>query len=190
LAVEATSAREGLSDLTRGLLRAVELLDWQGIVIPELDLLGDRVCIVASLYEPEHERRQAAGLHALADPWLLELDEGPSSERQARWRASPVHLVGVLVWRRTWRSALTTASGFAAFGARAVVLPREHARNRRLSLEAAVCGVGVIARDALELQLLQPPTPVPATQARRSLVHRLIEERVYERLLASLVSVG
>jgi hypothetical protein len=170
--------------------RATELLGWEGAVIPSLELLGSRVCVVASLNMTEHEDRQEAGIGALTDPWMLEFHEGPTPERVAQWRASPVRIVGVLALRQTWRSALTTASGFAAFSSRAVVLPSRQALNRRLGLEANLCGVGIVARGPQGLALVHRPAPGSARQADRSLAHRLVEETVYGRLMASLIEAG
>ena len=168
--------------------RAMDLLGWEGAVIPSLDLLGSRVCVVASLNMREHEHRQEAGIGAITDPWMLELHEGPTSERVAQWRASPVRIVGVLALRQMWRSALTTASGFAAFSSRAVVLPSRQALNRRLGLEASLCGVGILARGPQGLALVHRPEPGSARHAERSLARRHVEETVYERLMANLIS--
>jgi hypothetical protein len=166
------------------------LLGWDGIVIPSLDLLGARVCVVASLNVQEHEDRQEAGIGALTDPWMLELHEGPTAAQPAQWRKSPVHIAGIMVARQAWRGALTVASGFAAFSTRAVVLPRTQARNRRLGLEARLCGVGIVARDGQGLSLVQQPAPSPVRRTDRSMAHRLVEETVYERLQARLVRAG
>jgi hypothetical protein len=63
------------------------LLDWRGVVIPALDLLGGRVCVVASLNEPEHDRRQKTGSgSAVTDPWTLQFSEGPVADQPARWQ--------------------------------------------------------------------------------------------------------
>jgi hypothetical protein len=169
--------------------QVADLLQWTGTVIPELDLLGDRVGVVASLNRSEHERRKITGVGALTDPWLLELQEGPCQGRPARWRASPVSIAGVLAFRKTWPPALTAAAGFAAFCSRAVVLPPRQAFNRRLWLEVAVRGVGIVARDTGGLAMVQPPALGPVVGSQRSLVHRLVEETVYERLITRLASV-
>lgn len=178
-----------LGDIVVSLHRVAALLEWSGTAIPELDLLGDRVCVVASLNQSEHERRTAIGIGALTDPWLLELEEGPCEGRPAQWRASPVSIAGVLAFRKTWRPALTAAAGFAAFCSRAVVVPPRQAYSRRLALEAAVRGVGVVARGAHGLSVVQPPALGPVAGSRRSVVHRLVEETVYQRLVTRLASV-
>jgi hypothetical protein len=173
-----------MSEARSALWAAAELLGWEGAVLPGLELLGERVCVVASIDEREHQRRRSDGVGALSDPWLLELEEGPSRSADARWRPAPVRLAGVLAPRRTWRPALTAASGFAGFCARAVVLPAREAARQRLLLEAAVCEVGVVARQGDGLSLVRHPAPGPVPAARRGLVHRLVEETVYERLVA------
>lgn len=179
-----SQAHDGVSLFSK----VARLLDWHGIVIPALDLLGGRVCVVASLNEPEHDRRQETGLDtAVTDPWMLQFNEGPIADQPARWQHTPVHIAGVLALRQTWRSALTVASGFAAFSARAVVLPPRQARSPRLRLEAAMCGVGVVAHEVDQLSLVQRPMPGPVSQADRSLPHRVIEETVYERILAHTI---
>jgi hypothetical protein len=172
---------------------AAALLNWDGDVIPSLDILGSRVCVVASLNNSEHERRQIEGSGgALTDAWMLQLEEGRGTEidAPAQWRPSPVVITGVLAIRQTWRAALTVASGFATFCPRAVVLPKEEARSSRFRLEAGICGVGIISRDARAraVSLLQRPSPFAVSNVNRRLVHRVIEEAVYERLLADLVT--
>jgi hypothetical protein len=81
------------------------------------------------------------------------------------------------------------AAGFAAFCSRAVVLPPRQAYNRRLWLEAAVRGVGIVARDTHKLTVVQPPALAPVAGSQRGLVHRLVEETIYERLVTSVASV-
>jgi hypothetical protein len=178
-----------LGEIDACLHEVADLLQWSGTAIPELELLGDRVRVVAALNSSEHERRRATGVGALTNPWLLELQEGPCQERPARWRASPVSIAGVFAYRMTWRAALTAAAGFAGFCSRAVVVPPRQAYNRRLWLESGVRGVGIVARDSHELALVQPPALGPVPGAQRSLVHRVVEEAVYERLITSLTSL-
>lgn len=185
----AAPTHSDLGDTVVSLHRVAALLEWSGTAIPELDLLGDHVCVVASINQSEHERRTATGVGALTDPWLLELEEGPNQGRPAQWRASPVSIAGVLAFRKTWRPALTAAAGFAGFCSRAVVVPPRQACNRRLALEAAVRGVGIVARDIHGLAVVQPPALGPVVGSRRSVVHRLVEETVYERLVTRLASV-
>jgi hypothetical protein len=184
----AAPAHRDLGETVASLHRVAALLKWSGTAIPELSLFGDRVCVVASLNASEHERRKATGLGVLTNPWLLELEEGPCEGQPAQWLASPVSIAGVLAVRKTWRPALTAAAGFAAFCPRAVVLPPRQAYSRRLSLEAAVRGVGVVARDADGLSVVQPPALGAVASSRRSLVHRLVEETVYERLVIRVAS--
>ena len=170
---------------------AAQLLNWDGKIIPSLELLGSRVCVIASLNEYEHIRRQQEGAGAaVTDPWMLQFDEGPRRRGEpARWRPSPVQIAGVMACRRTWKAALTTASGFAAFCPRAVVLPGEEARNRRLRLEAAICGVGIVALHVKTVSVAQRPGPAIVSDANRCLAHRVLEETVYARLLTDSVSV-
>jgi hypothetical protein len=78
---------------------------------------------------------------------------------------------------------LVAASGFAGFCARAVVLPAREATRQRLLLEAAVCEVGVVACEGGRVSLICHPAPGPVRDARRGLVHRLVEETVYQRLV-------
>jgi hypothetical protein len=185
----AALAQPQLAETASCLQQVADSLQWSGTVIHELDLLGDRVCVVASLKQSEHERRRTTGVGALTDPWLLELQEGPCQGSPACWRASPVSIAGVLAFRRSWRPALMAAAGFAAFCSRAVVLPPRQAYNRRLWLEAAVRGVGIVARDTHKLTVVQPPALAPVAGSQRGLVHRLVEETIYERLVTSVASV-
>ncbi len=50
-------------------------------------------------------------------------------------------------------------------------------------------GVGIVARDIHGLAVVQPPALGPVVGSRRSVVHRLVEETVYERLVTRLASV-
>jgi hypothetical protein len=82
-------AGEGVSDSRSALGAAAELLGWDGVVLPELELLGERVCVIASIDEREHQRRRGAGVGVLADPWLLEVEEGPSRSAGSPLAAGP-----------------------------------------------------------------------------------------------------
>jgi hypothetical protein len=164
---------------TNGLSRpevfaALDALAWPADSLLDVEILGARLAVAFSFNATEIARREAEQLWPQSDPRVLrcviDLDPGFAT------RPSPVRLVGALAARRTWRTASEAATVFTAFGPRAAVLPPEQCTRTPL-LEASVLGVGVVSWDGTQARCLVPVGARPA--ARRTFVHRLVEETVW-----------
>jgi hypothetical protein len=171
----------GLADaeVTRQVLA---LLGWDGRVVVEARAWSTRRLVACELDQDEHERRVARGLVPVTDPLVLRCagacDPGFLTARP------PVRIAGAIAIRRTWRSAVANVGGFSAFGSRVAVLPPGPAARQDVALEAAVEGLGVIAwEDGGQARLVHHPAPSPA--GARTWVHRLVEEIVYNEVLAA-----
>lgn len=90
---------------------------------------------------------------------------------------------GFVAVRRTWRAGAYAIGTMTAFGPRVVVLPPGTATSDEVMVEAIVCGMGVISRDASGWRLVQPPKP--RTSDRSTWAHRWVEEQIYEAFLAA-----
>lgn len=156
---------------------AIRTLGWEAGLAVELDVLGARLVVCATLVGEEIERRTAEQLGPVADPWLFrchaDLDQGFLS------RPSPVEILGALVSRKGWTSAREAVCTFTAFGPRVAVLPPKACRPAVLT-EALVTGIGIVRWDGFSAALLAAPGPSPV--GHRTHVHRLVEETVWDAL--------
>ena len=163
--------------------RALSVLGWDGFSLVEARAWSTRRLIVCALDPAEHRHRQAEKLLPVADPLLLRCvaaeDPGFMLARP------PVRIAGAIAVRRTWKSAITNLAGFAAFGSLAAVLPSASADRIDVATEAPIQGVGVVAAEQNGTVRLVHHVGAH-TIAKRTWVHRLIEEIVYDALLASL----
>ena len=163
--------------------RALSVLGWDGFSLVEARAWSTRRLIVCALDPAEHRHRQAEKLLPVADPLLLRCvaaeDPGFMLARP------PVRIAGAIAVRRTWKSAITNLAGFAAFGSLAAVLPSASADRIDVATEAPIQGVGVVAAEQNGTVRLVHHVSAH-TIAKRTWVHRLIEEIVYDALLASL----
>lgn len=138
--------------------------------------------VACTLNEAEHQRRSAVGLLPIADPIMLRCVL--ASDAGFRDAPQPVTIVGAIAARRTWDGATANLGGFSGFGALVAVLPPEEAGRPRVEIEAAVEGYGVVAWDGQDqVWLVHHPDTRPRT-AGRTWVHRLVEEILYNSLIA------
>ncbi len=118
--------------------------------------------------------RWAVAGRCAADAHRMELSGVPTA----------LELVGAVAFRSTAESALLAVGPFASVCTRTVVLPAHVAERPALATEAAVTGVGVLAETGDgRLRVVCAAQEGPIVGSRRGLVHRMIEESVYARLL-------
>jgi hypothetical protein len=156
---------------------AVDMLGWGGSILVELDLFGSRLLVAAAPVDDEIARRVSEHLSPVVDPWLFrcraDLDTAFLS------RPSPVRILGAMAARQRWPAARKAASMFTAFGPRVAALPPQACRASALT-EAAVTGIGVLSMDGdTATALALPGRP---TVAKRTHVHRLVEETVWDAI--------
>jgi hypothetical protein len=159
---------------------ACTLLGWSGRAV-DVMVLGTRLTVAATTNPAEHADRLADRLFPMADPLLLKCFA--HSDPGFLTRRSPVRIDGAIAVRRRWSSARSTLGTFTAFGSRVAVLPVDEARRTNVAAEAIVGGCGIIAElgDG-GLEIVQHPDP--RTPQSHSWIHRLVEEVVYDAVLA------
>jgi hypothetical protein len=163
--------------------RALPVLGWDGFSLVEARAWSTRRLIACALDPVEHRRRQAEKLLPVADPLLLRCVAAEDPEFMLA--PPPVQIAGAIAVRRTWKGAIANLAGFAAFGSLAAVLPSASAERTDVATEAPVQGVGVVAAEQSGTVRLVCHASVH-TMAKRTWVHRLIEEIVYDAMLNSL----
>jgi hypothetical protein len=163
-----------------GMLAVLECLNWGGRDLLTMRIMGESLIVAYSFDASEHEERLSSGRPPAVDPLLLRCVA--AEDPTFLTRPAPVHIEGAVAVRRTWTAARSALGVFAAFGARAAVLPEGQARSTRVIAEAAVTGVGLVVAAGGEAKLVQPAEAPFPTQ--RTWVHRAIEESVYDAALA------
>lgn len=162
-------------------------LDWHGVVLPEVTMLGRRVCVVARLRTDVHAERIACGVGPVADRTTVATWTWPEFESTAP--APAAEIVGVLSVARHWRTGMAATVPFARYGEAAIVLPSSAVLSKDY-LEgclprARACGVAIVSADTdasvtLDVSAQGDRIPLPSDA-----VSRWVNEMVYEQLLAS-----
>ncbi|HJQ46048.1 MAG TPA: hypothetical protein VJ870_06960 [Amycolatopsis sp.] len=166
---------------------AAQQLGWKGVVLPEVTMLGRRVCVVARLRTDVHAERIACGLGPVTDRTTVATWTWPEFAMTAP--APAAEIVGVLSVARHWRTAMAATAPFARYADAAMVLPTPalltkdyvdnclpRARRHGLSIVSADPEAAV----ALDLEATREQLLLP-----QDAVWRWINEMVYEQLLAS-----
>jgi len=167
-----------------GLAAAAAVLDWPGLVLPIMRLLGTRVAPVLTVDTAAHDRRRQRGIATpMLDADTLAVWEWPQAADACP--PSVVRLRGVLVPAgRSWATAAATARRWAGFGATAIVLPADQP-SELCRLECGYAGIAITAAADGEVRLVAPGRPGRSGQARRRTLDRWLEERLYGRLLSA-----
>jgi hypothetical protein len=167
--------------------RAAAQLGWKGVVLPEVTMLGRRVCVVARLRTDVHAERIACGIGPVADRTTVATWTWPEFAGTAP--APAAEIVGVLAVARHWRTGMAATVPFARYGEAAMVLPssavlsKDYVDNclpRARSYGLSVVSADADATVALDLSGRRERSLLP-----QDAVSRWINEMVYEQLLAS-----
>lgn len=158
---------------------AVAALGWDGGATPPLRLLGVRVRPVVSIDLDSHRERVARGESPVRDGRRC----GVGGAEPADLPRPVVTLHGVLAEQRSWPAAVRAAARMSGFGPAAVLRGSAAAAGGRWSLECAVRGIAILARNGATVTLVQPGHPDRAPGSRRRTLDRWIEEQVYDQLL-------
>ncbi|MBO3751932.1 hypothetical protein J5X84_38180 [Streptosporangiaceae bacterium NEAU-GS5] len=141
--------------------------------------------VVCELDESEHAERQKARLLPTADALLLHCRA--HVDPSFLTRPSPVRIHGAVAARASWPPARENLAGFTAFGARVAVLPEGIASGDAVRAEAIYHGFGLVAAEPPH-QLIQGPDP--DIGGKRTWVHRLVEEIVYDAMVTRGAAEG
>ena len=162
-------------------------LGWQGVVLPEMKLLGRRICLVAQLMPDVHAERICLGQgpevdRATVSTWAW-------SEFSGRVPEAAVRIVGAIAVARHWRTGLVNAVPFLRWCDAAMVLPMSVVLTNDYLVNclprARAYGVGIVSSvPGPEVDLDLPgrgeraPAVVDGTQ-------RWLTELAYEQILAT-----
>jgi hypothetical protein len=169
---------------------AADALGWAyDEVIGHVSILGTITDVAVNVDQRAHKARVAAQQPPMLDhdtltmwEWLdLDVPRAPQV----------VRLVGTLTSAGRWRAAMQGAARLRGFGSSAVVVDREP--DDECLLECALRGIGVVIESGHdEARVVASAACGRAPQARRRVLDRWIEERLYERWLRQqrLAAVG
>jgi hypothetical protein len=166
---------------------AATLLGWNGTVLPEMTMLGRKVCVVARLRTDVHAERIAMGIGPVADRATVDTWTWP--ELAATAPAPAAEIIGVLAVARHWRTAMASAVPFARYGEAAMVLPspailtEDYVAN--CLPRARVYGLGVITADPDAMIDIDLEARGDRILLDEDAVSRWVNEMVYEELLAT-----
>lgn len=100
---------------------AVRELGWQGTVLPEMTMLGRKICLVAQLMPDAHAERICLGQEPEADRATVATWVWP--ELAGKVPEPAVRIVGAVAVARHWRTGLINAVPFLRYCDAAMVLP-------------------------------------------------------------------
>ncbi|MGK3199902.1 hypothetical protein [Amycolatopsis pretoriensis] len=164
---------------------AAAQLGWNGVVLPEITILGRKVCVVAKLRTDVHAERIAMGAGPVADRATVDTWTWPELAGTAP--APAAEIVGVLAVARHWRTAMASAVPFARYGEAAMVLPspailtEDYVGN--CLPRARAYGLAVVTADPNAVVDLDLEGRTERVLLAEDPVSRLVNELVYDHLL-------
>ena len=164
---------------------AAAQLGWNGVVLPEITILGRKVCVVAKLRTDVHAERIAMGAGPVADRATVDTWTWPELAGTAP--APAAEIVGVLAVARHWRTAMASAVPFARYGEAAMVLPSPAVLTEdyvgNCLPRARAYGLAVVTADPNAVVDLDLEGRTERVVLAEDPVSRLVNELVYEHLL-------
>jgi hypothetical protein len=164
---------------------AAAQLGWNGVVLPEITILGRKVCVVAKLRTDVHAERIAMGAGPVADRATVDTWTWPELAGTAP--APAAEIVGVLAVARHWRTAMASAVPFARYGEAAMVLPSPAVLTEdyvgNCLPRARAYGLAVVTADPNAVVDLDLEGRTERVVLAEDPVSRLVNELVYDHLL-------
>ncbi|HEY3468075.1 MAG TPA: hypothetical protein VGL47_23305 [Amycolatopsis sp.] len=164
---------------------AAAQLGWNGVVLPEITILGRKVCVVAKLRTDVHAERIAMGAGPVADRATVDTWTWPELAGTAP--APAAEIVGVLAVARHWRTAMASAVPFARYGEAAMVLPSPTVLTEdyvgNCLPRARAYGLAVVTADPNAVVDLDLEGRTERVVLAEDPVSRLVNELVYDHLL-------
>lgn len=166
---------------------AAKRLGWDGVVLPEVTMLGRKVCVVAKLRTDVHAERIAMGFGPVTDRATIATWTWPEFAVMAPEPAAEI--VGVLAVGRHWRTAMASALPFARYGEAALVLPASAVMSRdyvdNCLPRARDYGIAIVSADPDAVVTRDLEGESERLKLPEDGVSRWMNEMVYEQLLAS-----
>lgn len=164
---------------------AAAQLGWNGVVLPEITILGRKVCVVAKLRTDVHAERIAMGAGPVADRATVDTWTWPELAGTAP--APAAEIVGVLAVARHWRTAMASAVPFARYGEAAMVLPSPAVLTEdyvgNCLPRARAYGLAIVTADPNAVVDLDLEGRTERVVLAEDPVSRLVNEVVYDHLL-------
>jgi hypothetical protein len=166
---------------------AAVLLGWDGVVLPEMTMLGRKVCVVAKLRTDVHAERIAMGVGPVTDRATVDTWTWP--ELAATAPAPAVEIIGVLAVGRHWRTAMASAVPFARYGEAAMVLPSPAVLTEDYVVNclprARAYGLAAVTADPNTVIDLDLEGRTERILLDEDPISRWVNEMVYEQFLAT-----
>jgi hypothetical protein len=166
---------------------AAALLGWDGVVLPEMTMLGRKVCVVAKLRTDVHAERIAMGVGPVTDRATVDTWTWP--ELAATAPAPAVEIIGVLAVGRHWRTAMASAVPFARYGEAAMVLPSPAVLTEDYVVNclprARAYGLAAVTADPNAMIDLDLEGRTERILLDEDPISRWVNEMVYDQLLAT-----
>jgi hypothetical protein len=167
---------------------AAKQLGWhEGIVLPEMKLLGRRICLVAQLMSDAHAERICLGQAPEVDRATVATWVWP--EFAGRVPTPAVRIVGALAVARHWRTGLINAVPFLRYCDAAMVLPMSVVITNDYLVNclprARAYGVAITSAAPGPEVDLDLPGRCDRAPAEVDGTHRWISELAYEQILAT-----
>jgi hypothetical protein len=167
---------------------AAEKLGWPGIALPEMRLLGRRVCLVVELMADAHAERICLGQRPVTDRASVATWVWP--EFAGIVPAPAVRVVGAIAVARHWRTGLANVVPFLRYGDAAVVLPTSVVLSNDYLFDclprARAFGVALVSAEPDGAVSLDLPGRTERAQAGVDSIHRWISELAYDKVLATV----
>ena len=154
-----------------------QALDWRGVLLPHVDVFSTVADFTVAVDAQKLARRQATHPAPCLHITELELwetifqDQGPPS---------PLSLVGVLFSEQDAMQGTALPAAFQWRGFAPTAMRSRRPTRKRLR-QAEHYGISVLTPDNTGWRLRQPGGP--ATSARRTLIHRYLEEKLYRHVI-------
>lgn len=166
---------------------AAQELGWPGVVLPEMRLLGRRVCLVAELMTEAHAERICLGQRPVTDRASVATWVWPELAGQVPEPA--VRVVGAISVARHWRTGLANTVPFLRYGDAAIVVPTSVVLSHDYVVNclprARAYGVAVVRTEPNADIDLDLPGRAERAHAGVDGIHRWISELAYEKILAT-----
>jgi hypothetical protein len=166
---------------------AAETLGWSGVVLPEMTLLGRRVCLVAELRADVHAERICLGQEPVTDKATVATWAWP--ELAGRVPDPAAYIVGAISVARHWRTGLANAVPFLRYGDAAMVLPTSavltHDYLAKCLPRARAFGVAVVSAEQNGEVELDLPGRCDRAVPEADALYRWVSELAYDQILDS-----
>ncbi|WP_407924382.1 hypothetical protein [Actinokineospora pegani] len=175
----------GVDELAAG---AATALGWTGTVLPEMTLLGRRVCLVVDLLADVHAERICLGQEPVTDRASVATWAWP--ELAGRVPEPAVRIVGAIAVARHWRTGLANAVPFLRYSDAAVVLPTSavltHDYLANCLPRARAFGVAVASAEPDGLVQVDLPARTDRADAEADSLYRWVSELAYDQVLETI----